>query len=119
MAVKDGLGVRVAAAPGVRIVRVDRLVVGEAGDRLRGQLLEHAAPAREATAKLRGRIRLARLVLEAPAFERAPGGTVPPGVGGGAVVMVGHGRRGGGRAESVVHPVLLCELVVGARRPAP
>ena len=75
------LGRGVAAAPHVRVVRVERLAVGQARQRLRAQLLEHAPPPRKAAAKLRGRVGLARPVLEPLALKRAAGGPEPPGVG--------------------------------------
>ena len=71
VAVKDRLGVGVAAAPSVRVVGVDRLVGGEPRERPQGQLLERVGPGWEAAQQLRGCVRSFRSRLAALAFERA------------------------------------------------
>jgi hypothetical protein len=71
VAVQHGLGVRVAAAPHVGVVGVDRLVAGQSHQRPRCQLLEHTAPPRKAAPELRGRVGFARPALKPVALDGA------------------------------------------------
>ena len=106
VAMKDRLGVRVAVAPPVRVVGVDRLVSGEPLECPEGQLLERAGPAWEAAQQLQGRVRSLRPRLEALAFERALvwlGGPAAQGF----PAQIWIRRRGAGGGSCVSHAGLL------------
>ena len=69
--VQHRVGVRVAAAPHVLLVGVERLVLGQPLEGEGGQLLECPAPAREAPQQLPGRAGYTRAGLQPLALERA------------------------------------------------
>jgi hypothetical protein len=68
---KHSLGVRIAGAPDVRIVGVDRLVGGQPLERASAQLLERAIPAPQAAQQLCARVAATSAGFEALALQRA------------------------------------------------
>ena len=106
------LAVRVAAAPHLRVVGVERLVARQPPKRQRGELLQCPAPAREAPKQLPGRLCYTRARLKSLAFERAIVGRGGPTARPRARIRCRRRHAGGG--DCVRHASLLVRRFDGA-----